>query len=206
MRAFAGSVQELRAERDPRLDPLGERIAAFRLRLERLRIPVQDLDLEYRVAGVLNYALRNLTLLVIGLPLGVIGALLWILPYRFVPWLTARLTDHRDVFATYQILGGLLFFPLWLLSLSLVAYLLAAPWAGIACLMGMPLLGLFALAFQQWRSEVYEDVRVFLLLGFGKELRRRLVSERDAIAGEIARLRKPFLSEAEEASSVSDLS
>jgi len=205
LRAFAESVQELRAQGDPRLDPLVERIAAFRLRLAQLRIPVQDLELEYRVTGVLSYALRNLTRLVIGLPLGVIGALLWVLPYRLLPWLTARLTAHRDVFATYQILGGLVLFPLWLLAASLAAYLLAAPWAGIACLLGMPLLGLFALSFQQWRGEVYEDVRVFLLLGFGAELRRRLVKERDSLAEEIARLRKPFRSSTEEASGAADL-
>ena len=202
LRAFADGVHMLRTEGDERLDRLSERIAAFHLRLTRLGIPVADLRLRYRPKSVLSFALRNLVLLAIGLPLAIAGAVIWAIPYRFLPWLTARLTQHRDIFATYQILGGILLFPLWLAALCAAAIFAVAPWVGAFCLVVTPLLGFFALAFLHWRSEVYEDVRVFLRLAFQKKLRQHLVEERDAIATEIGLLRRDFLQRKEGSSAL----
>lgn len=203
LQAFAAGVRKLRERRDDRLDLLSERVASFHQRLSHLGIPVQDLGRRYRPMGMLRFVLRNLIRWLIGFPLACAGALFWFLPYRFIPWLTKRLTQDRDIHATYQILAGAVLFPVWLLSVSAFAYLRFHPRAGIAGFVLAPLFGLFALAFLDWRSEVIEDVRVFLRLGLRKQLRRRLLDERDAIAAEITALRRDFLS-AEEALSAPD--
>lgn len=185
LRAFAAGVRGLRARDPARVDELGRRIGAFRERLRRLGIEVEDLDLSYRPATVLRFVGRNLFTLLLALPLGLAGIVLWIVPYRFVPWLVARLRPPRDVHATYQILAGGLLLPLWAL---LLAALLTAwrGWpAGAALLLLAPALGLFALGFVERHREVLGDVEAFLHLGLRRGLRRHLVAQRDALAAEI---------------------
>jgi len=203
LKAFADGVHVLRARGEPRIEELAARIAAFRDRLERLGIPVDDLGRRYRPPAVLRFALLNLARLLIGLPLALVGAAFWALPYRLIPWFVQRLSPNRDIHATYQILGGVVFFPLWLILASVALGIGIHPWVGVGFALLAPALGLFALAFLEWRREVTEDVRVFLRLGLRTSLHNRLLKERDAIAREIGELRAEFLARREPNSTAS---
>jgi 1-acyl-sn-glycerol-3-phosphate acyltransferase len=71
----------------------------------------------YPLTGVLTWipqALGRLLLAALCLPFG----LLFWPPYRLIGWLAGRLTDEADVTATYKLMGGMIFLPLWALGLG----------------------------------------------------------------------------------------
>jgi 1-acyl-sn-glycerol-3-phosphate acyltransferase len=191
LQAFARGLRALRARSPEVVQDLEARLAAFRLRLERLGMEPHELPdrlrLPYRPAAVARFVLRNLIVLLAGLPLALVGALLWFLPHRFVGWLPKRFASP-DVLATARILSACAFFPLWL------ALLVALAWAGIdgrwaaAMALAAGPLGLLALAFRDWRRATLAEVRTFLLLASRARLRARLEGERLLFAREIALL------------------
>jgi len=190
---LAERLGRLRARGDPalaaRLDELTDRVSAFRERLRALGIGPERLHARYSARGVLLFCLRNLATLLVVLPLAAAGALLWSVPYWLVPRAARLARPSRDVHATAQLLAGTLFFPLWWLAATALAWLLLAPAWGAFVLLGAPPLGLFALGTRDRRAEVLGDARAFFVLGRRRRLREVLVAEREGIAREIAALR-----------------
>ncbi len=189
LRAFAEGVRELRRRAPARVDDLARRIAAFRELLRRLDLEVEDLDLVYRPRTILAFVARGLVLLLLALPLGLLGIVLWFPPYRFVPWLVARLAPAREIHATTQILAGAVFFPLWALGLALATGIWLGWPYGLALALAAPGLGLAALGFLEWHRERRRDVATFLRLGLRRRLKAHLQRERDGLAAEIEALR-----------------
>ena len=190
---FAESASRLRAGGDPalvaRLDALRDRVAAFRSRLASLGLRADAIHARYSTSGVVRFALRNLATLCVLLPLATLGALFWVLPYRAIPLVARLAKPTRDVHATVQMLAGILLFPLHLALVGWALLLwLGTGWTSVVLLLSIPL-GLLALAYRDWRAEVWADVRAFLRLGARRRLRELLVRERAEIAGEIAALR-----------------
>jgi len=193
VQAFARALRELR-RRDPApVEALGLRIQAFGERLARLGLTAHDvpwrLERTYRPAVVLRFVLRNLLVLLVGLPLAALGAALWFLPHRLAGALPKRFSSP-DLLATSRLLAGALFFPLWLLlGCALVAASWGPAWAGALALAAPPL-GLVALAFADWRVDVRSEVRTFLRLASRRRLRALLLEERAALASELEALRE----------------
>ena len=190
LQALADGLRAVRARDPDRAEALTLRVAAFHERLERLGLHVEDLTRSYHTGRVVSYVLRNGTRLILGLPLAVVGALVWVLPYRLVPWATQLIGPSRAGYATAQIAVGAVVFLLWALVLAVLALMQVGWWAGFATLLVSPLLGLLALAFFDWRREVFEDAAVFLRVAGRRPLRERLLQEKEAIAAEIAEVRK----------------
>lgn len=189
LRAFGAGLRELRRRDPARVDDLARRIAAFRELLQRLGVEIYHLDLAYRPSTILAFTARTLLVLLLFLPLGLLGILVWFLPYRLLPWLVAHLDPRREIHATTQILAAVVLFPLWVLALALaVGAWLGWPF-GLALVLAAPGLGLAALGFVEWHRKRRRDVTVFLRLGLRRGLGAHLRSERDALAAEIEALR-----------------
>ncbi|MSR61999.1 MAG: acyltransferase [Planctomycetes bacterium] len=191
VQAFAQALRTLRATEPERVAELGERIAAFGERLARLDLCAADLhklELVYAPALVARFVLRNLMLLVLGLPLAALGAVFWIVPQRVAGALPRRFATP-DTLATGRILAGFVFFPLWLGgACALLAWRSEPRWSLILAL-GAPPLGLVALAFRDWRLAVLGEVRTFLRLVSHERLRQLLLAERAELARELEELR-----------------
>jgi 1-acyl-sn-glycerol-3-phosphate acyltransferase len=191
LQAFVRGLRELRAREPALVNELGARIASFGERARRLGLEPHDLPklaTPYRPLAVGRFALRNLVILLLGLPLAFLGALFWFLPHRFVGWLPKRFAT-ADTLATTRILAAFVFFPLWLSLLAGLAWwrLGIAP-AGILVLLAGPL-GLLALAFRDWRRATVSEVRTFFLLSSRARLRAQLTEERAELARELDALR-----------------
>jgi len=196
MSRFAAGVRALRRADPGRVDGLARRIRGFRERLAVVGAGIDDLDLRYSTPRVLRFAARTVVWFLLGLPLALLGVVLWLLPYRAVPVTARWLAPPRDTHATVQILAGLVYFPLWLaLLFGAVALTVSWPWA-LLCVALAPLLGLFALAFLEWRRDATADVSVFLRLGLRRRLKEHLRAEREALATEIQELADEVRAEA----------
>jgi len=151
---------------------------------------------------VLRYAIRQLAILLGGLPLGLWGLASHAIPY-WLTWMTARLLrPEPDVEATYKLVAGVVMYPLaWIVE----GWLLWR-WGGgwLLALFVVLLLpgGFFALAWGERLRRLYREGRALLRLLVDRDLGRHLGERRRAILDEmeraVARVPGPVLAGREE--------
>ena len=186
---FAEVVRTLRTRDAARVDALSDRISAFRDRLRHIGLSVDDLAIRYDLSVLLRFCARTLFVLLVALPLASVGSLFWLPPYLLVPYVARLLRPSRSIYATVQIVAGIVLFPLWWIAAAVAAGIYSG-WPGaLSVVVLAPPLGLLALWFLGWRRETTADVAAFLVLARRKRLRELLRQERDDIAREIDALR-----------------
>lgn len=164
---------------------LRRRLLAFARDLRTLGIDVSDLDLEWRWLPAVGFTIRNLMALVIGAPIALCGAIIYVLPYQLVRLVTTVAKPSPDVVATVKILSSMLLFSVWhgACVYALCVYL---GWAWSLALGGsLPLAGVYFHHFWERRSEALRQASYLLQLPFRRRLRQRLLREREAIRAEI---------------------
>lgn len=82
-------------------------------------------------------------------------------PYAVLGWLVRRLTDDLDQTATFKLLGGLLFHPLWAGGLAVLGWLWAGPAGLLAGVLTLPG-ALMSLPVLEGLREDLQAVRAFL--------------------------------------------
>jgi 1-acyl-sn-glycerol-3-phosphate acyltransferase len=188
VRYLSDRANQLR-EKDPeRLELLRDRVAAFRGTLDRLGLVADHLEARPSLGLVAGFALRNLVALLVGLPVSIVGALTYGLPYLFVRRVAAMMAPKVDVdeIAGIKIMVSLPVFPLWQAALSALLIWRLGAGVGVALSVALPFAGLYAHHFVRKRHRAWLDARTFFALTFSRRLRRNLEAERDAIAGEMA--------------------
>ena len=188
LRRFASGLRLFRAEQPDRFSKLRDELIAFRTRLLLVHASPEHLQLRYRPAQVAAFVLRNLALMLVGLPLLVVGLALFAVPF-LIPRLAARLIPvdlYRQ--ATLKFLLALGLTPLVYLGL----FWLGFRWAGVgggvgACVLGLPLALFTRVTLERW-ARLRRDVQVFFSLGNRSRLKTRLLAEGERLAGEIEAL------------------
>lgn len=130
----------------------------------------------------LRWSARQI-LLVPALPLALLGAALYYLPYRLTGWLVERARPEPDIEATYKVLAGGALHAAWTLLLAVAAGLWGGVAAGLAVAVAAPLLGVAA-------------VRILDAVRGGADAGRRYLVRRQR-AARVARLREAQRSLAE---------
>lgn len=187
-RAFAQGLKLVREEQPERFTALKLRLLVLRRRLALVQAAPEDLTLRYRPWAVLRFALVNWLWLSFGLPLFLLGAALFVVPY-WVPHFASRgAKAELDVQATVKVLTTLVVAPLWWALLTTLAFaLLGAGW-GFATLVLVPPLAFFTRYFLERRIAKLGDARTFLTF-FGRgRLKARLSRDAKALAQDIERL------------------
>ena len=103
-----------------------------------------------------RFALRELPLALVLVPLAAVAVILFAAPYAITA-AAARLSKDTDVTATMKALGGIAIYGLWISGLSVAAGVMLDPRAGAAALVLLPALavaGLFAVERERsaWRT------------------------------------------------------
>jgi len=182
LRRFAQGVTHFRSERPEEFEALRTWLLDFRERLRLTRVEAQDLSTHYRARTVVRFCLRMLLSLVLGLPLLIVGFVVYAIPFFLVRGIVRALRPEDDVEATYKLLGALVIFPLWTLGTCLMlGWRLGPGWAALA-LVSLPLLAVFARhEIEAWHSRV-RDIRLFLRLGSLTAVRAGLLREGEELA------------------------
>jgi hypothetical protein len=168
-----------------------------------VRADPADLSLEYQPAPVARFALKNLALLAVGLPLSLVGLCLFYVPYLFPRW--ASRNAELDVQATVKFLAAAVVSAAWWAALTVGAWLwLGAP-VGVAVLLGVPPLALLTLYFSERWSVVRHDVSVFFTLGSRARLKARLLAEGGGLAEQVERLAGEYQPRLASAAATSDV-
>lgn len=180
--------RRLRAAAPSELRALRRKLIWFE-RLRRL-YGIDDYHLRMRFTPglVLGAVARSLIVLALLLPFAVFGAATSGLPYLLTRVVAPRLAARSDQWDTSKILLG---FPLFLLVWSAEIFLVwrgFGTWPALLFAVALPLGGAVALSLLRWRSRVGEWTRAFLLFRRRRDLQEYLLSRRQEIEGDLARL------------------
>ena len=153
-----------------RKDP--ERVVAVARQLARYRRMLHALQLEDAAVREFEQSghwrrshLGRLALACAGFPFGLVGMVLFRLPYEACAWSARRLSPHPALVSSVHILAGVLIFPLWLLALGILGWKLAG-WrlaeVGLALALAIGV-GVFAAAYSTWWERQPDFVQLPLL-------------------------------------------
>ncbi|QRN99724.1 1-acyl-sn-glycerol-3-phosphate acyltransferase [Archangium violaceum] len=186
LKHWARGLQIFRAEQPERFEWMRGVLMSFQRRLALVRGDPTDLTLEYRTGPVARFALKNLALLVFGLPLFLTGLVLFYVPYLLPRWASRK--AELDVQATAKFLTALVTSLTWWAVLTVGAWLWRGPALGVPVLLGVPPLALFTLYFSERWQVVLRDVSVFFTLGSRVRLKALLLNEGERLATEVEQL------------------
>jgi glycerol-3-phosphate O-acyltransferase / dihydroxyacetone phosphate acyltransferase len=185
------------------------RLEALRGQLERYVKDVEAASLGTAVGlrppgarVVLRYAVRQLAILLGGLPLACWGLASHAVPY-WLTWAAVKLLrPEPDVEATYKLVAGIVIYPLAWIALGSVLWRGGGGWPLALFIVLLIPGGFFALAWSERLRRLYRESRALLRLLVDRDLGRHLGERRRAILEEmdraVARVPEPVLAGREE--------
>jgi 1-acyl-sn-glycerol-3-phosphate acyltransferase len=176
-----GMLRRLRETGDPRYPPLAAAVATHGRRLAQLGLAPPDLTEPTDLETALRWTGRRLPLLAAG-GMAAVGLLLVSGPMILADVFTRSPGSDQSERATRHLFIGAALVLLWW---TVLAGLGAASWgwpAGLVLALALPILGISGLVVQQaWATRLHQ-ARRWLLLRFGPQRRKRLLSEQAMIA------------------------
>jgi 1-acyl-sn-glycerol-3-phosphate acyltransferase len=190
-KAFARGMALLREEQPERFEALKGALRSFRQRLDLVQVKPHELAIRYRPATVAWFIVRNV-LSLFGLPVWLVGMVLFTVPY-WIPAMVVRVArPERDVESTVKVLTSMLVAPLWWALVTALAWWEGGVAWGVAALVGVPPLALFTRYYFERGSAALRNARLFFVLASRARLRAALLREGDALAGEVMRVAEEY--------------
>ena len=181
-RAIAAGIERLRAADPQRYDELLLRFRRYQERLERFGLRDRHLDWAISSRDAVRFALRELLLAAVVLPVAALALIVFAVPYRLTAYGARWFTREPDVAATAKVVGGFLVYAAWLLALTTAAWWLAGS-RGLITGLALPALAVAGLFAIERESAVFEAVRAWFLLTRTKvDTRERLRRHRSELA------------------------
>jgi len=199
LKRWAKGLQLFRSEQPERFEQVRASLMSFRHRLELVHADPKDLTLVYKPGQVATFVVKNLLALCLGLPLFLLGVVLFGLPYQ-VPRLAARKAE-LDTQATVKFLGALLMSLLWWPGLTVAAWMWGSWVWGMVALVGVPPLALFTLYFMERWAGLKWDIGVFFTLGSRARLKALLLQDGERLAAEVEKLADEYRPRVEQSTS-----
>jgi len=168
-----------------RMSALRAKLDSFEYKLRELNLDVLDLN-PPRFWPSLRFAFRNLIGWMVGLPIALIGSLIYALPFNGARFLPRVLKSEADVRSTVSVLAGIVFFTIWQILFSVLAVLFLGPWWGLLAILLAPLMGLYAHRF--FIRRVAAIRRTGLVFGFRRASLLDLRAKKRAIEDELSSL------------------
>jgi glycerol-3-phosphate O-acyltransferase / dihydroxyacetone phosphate acyltransferase len=157
--------------------------------LRSLGLDPADLHTPEDALTAARWTLRQGGFLVLTGLLGLVGSVLFWVPYRLTGWVVGRMDLTTDIRSTHRTLGGALFFSIWILLLAGVAGVVWRVWVGVGILVALPALALLTVAFRDRWTQARTVARRYLLLRSRREWRQFLRQRQRGIAERLHRLR-----------------
>lgn len=156
----------------------------------KLGINDYSLTVSYNSRKMMRFSLRSLFILLVILPIGTIGFINSFLPYLMTRLSTRLLARDKDQHDTTKILAGSLFFSVFWAIQTLVIYNYFGINAAIVYFVLLAPTSLTAIAIDREKTQIIDNIRVFMILLNSKNLRRYLLRKRKNIEKELASLIK----------------
>lgn len=184
-RVIAQGIDRLRAEDPGRLRALTDRLAAYDSRRRRFRLRDRDLDWSVSWRGSLRFALRELLLGAVLLPLSAVGVMLFGVPYVVTGYVARRLAEGLSTHASVEAIGGGAIYLVWILALSVAAGHFTTWRVGVAVFLALPFVAVVALAAFEREAAVLRTVGSWVAVRRAPAVARRRLARQQADIAEV---------------------
>jgi 1-acyl-sn-glycerol-3-phosphate acyltransferase len=182
-RAIAAGIERLRAADPERYEQILLRLRRYDQRLRRFRLRDQHLDWRISSRDTVIFAIRELALGILLLPLCVVGLAVFFLPYQLTGIVADRITPKRDVIATAQVFVGAAIHAVWLLAIGTAIWWLTTRRLALAVMVALLCLAFASLRAIERESAVIDAVRAWWFLRRARrDTRERLRRRRSELA------------------------
>ncbi len=182
-RAIAGGMDRLRLADAARYDDVLLQVRRYDERLRRFALEDRHLDWQVSTRDAVIFAVRELTLGIVLLPLCAIGLAAFFVPYTLTGLIARKVAGQRDVLATAQVFIGAAVYAAWLAVFAGLAWWLVGPRSALLTAVLLPILALLSLFAIERESAVIDAVRAWLRLRRAAgETRERLRRRRSDLA------------------------
>jgi glycerol-3-phosphate O-acyltransferase/dihydroxyacetone phosphate acyltransferase len=172
----------LAATASERLQALRSDLEEFAEDLEAAGLSGKTLVEAYPARAVLRYARREGASLVVGFPLALWGMVVHALPYQLTALVTRLVRPSADTEATFKIFAGLVLYPLCWIAEGWLVWRVGGPWRLAVFIVTLLPTGVLALTWRERWDRVRRDVRAFVQFLRDRDLHRRLLARRQALA------------------------
>ena len=188
LQRFAAGLEWIRREAPEEHRELKRKVEHYAAMNARVGAGEGGVPPRFGLVPVAQYILVRGSLLLLGLPLAVAGAVLWAPVLRLAGLVVRGIGPDVEVTATYKLLahlaGVVLAWALW----AVLGYLLGGTLVAIGVAVLAPLCGYAALQWVELAREVREDTALFLRLQGRPDVRRRFARMRRELAATFRRL------------------
>jgi 1-acyl-sn-glycerol-3-phosphate acyltransferase len=182
-RTIAAGMERLREADPDRYDDILMRLRRYDQRLRRFGLRDRHLDWEVSTGDAVTFALREIAIGAILLPLCAIGLIAFFVPYWLTGVAARQVTRQRDVIATAQVFTGAAIYAAWLAVLGTIAWRISGRTIAIVLVLLLPVLAMASLFAIERESAVLDAVRAWWHLRRARSsTRERLRRDRSELA------------------------
>jgi glycerol-3-phosphate O-acyltransferase / dihydroxyacetone phosphate acyltransferase len=163
-RAIAAGMSKLRTIDPPRYQQLLLQLRRYDERLRRFGLRDRHLDWQISAGDAAVFAVRELALGVVLLPICAAGLVAFVVPYFLTGQVARKVARERDVMATAQVFTGAGIYVGWLALISTFVWWTVGGTAALVTIAALPLLAVTALFAIERESAVIDAVRAWWLL------------------------------------------
>ncbi len=163
-RTIAEGMARLREADPERYDQILMRLRRYDNRLRRFGLRDRHLDWQISSQSAWTFAVRELIVGIVLLPLCALGLVVFVVPYQVTGFIARRVTRQHDVIATAQVFTGLVVYGAWLAAIGALVWSVAGRTAALTTMLLMPVVAVAALFAIERESAVIDAVRAWWLL------------------------------------------
>jgi 1-acyl-sn-glycerol-3-phosphate acyltransferase len=188
VRLLNEGYKQLKEEQAEAIADLRKRVRAYRLELRDLGIKPSEVYLRMPAWRVIRFVVRELVILVVGMPIAAWGYLNHAIPAAIIRVIAVNFSAEKDKWASNVVLPTIVLIPLFYIIQLTIAWFYLSPWWTALYMASLPFSGLFAILYRDRVGNIWHRSRTFFLFLKNPDLRERLGREGRSIIDDLTRL------------------
>jgi 1-acyl-sn-glycerol-3-phosphate acyltransferase len=180
--------QQLKHDQADAVAALRKRVRNYRLKLRSLGIKPSEVYIRMPAWRVARFVVRELVILVVGMPLAAWGILNHAIPAAIIRIIAVNFSTDRDKWASAVVGPTIVLVPLFYTIQTTVAWLYLPAWWTALYAISLPVSGLFAILYRDRVGNIWHRSRTFFLFLKNPDLREQLGREGHQIIEELTGL------------------
>jgi 1-acyl-sn-glycerol-3-phosphate acyltransferase len=188
VRLLNEGYRQLKEDQSEAIAALRKRVRAYRLELRALGIKPSEVYLRMPAWRVVRFVVRELVILVVGMPIAAWGVLNHLIPAAIIRVVAVNFSAEKDKWASNVVLPTVALIPFFYAVQFTAAWIWLPPWWAALYMVSLPVSGLFAILYRDRVGNIRYRSRTFFLFLKNPDLRERLGREGRSIIEDLTRL------------------
>ena len=158
------------------------------MELRDLGIKPSEVYLRMPAWRVVRFIVRELVILVVGMPIAAWGALNHLIPAGIIRMVAVTVSEEKDKWASNVVLPTIVIIPFFYVIQISIAWLNLPPAWTLLYAVSLPVSGLFTILYRDRVGNIWHRSRTFFLFLRNPDMRERLGNEGRAIIEDLTKL------------------